>query len=121
MKRSQPSRTKNNVHNFHFVGALLDFNVIFTLSSHLYRLSWSLQPKNKVQRNAAGLSLEVKTIPLLHGLVDYSLIWSTAMMKDVHIHLAQKVSRRFLKSAVCKYPTTVNNSEIFILLPKPCP
>ena len=27
----------------------------------------------------------------------------------------------FLKPAVCKYPNTVNNSEICILLPKPCP
>ena len=27
----------------------------------------------------------------------------------------------FWKPAVCKYPTTVNNSEIYILLPKPCP
>ena len=27
----------------------------------------------------------------------------------------------FLKPAVWNYPTTVNNSEVFILLPKPCP
>ena len=34
-------------------------------------------------------------------------------------HLAQKVPRWFLKPAVCKYPTTVNKSELHILLPKP--
>ena len=39
----------------------------------------------------------------------------------VHIHLAQKVHWQFVKPALCKYPTTVNNSEIYILLPKPCP
>ena len=38
-----------------------------------------------------------------------------------YAHLAQKVPWRFLKPAVCKYPTTVINSEIYILLPKPCP
>ena len=31
------------------------------------------------------------------------------------LHLTQKVPRRFLKPAVCKYPTTVNNSKIYIL------
>ena len=36
-------------------------------------------------------------------------------------HLAQLIPRRFLKPAVCKYQTIVNNSEIYILLPKPCP
>ena len=41
--------------------------------------------------------------------------------KPVNIRLAQEVPRRFLKPAVCKYPTTVNNSEIYILLPKPYP
>ena len=39
----------------------------------------------------------------------------------IHIHLAKLIPMRFLKPAVCKYPTTVNNSEIYILLPKPCP
>ena len=38
-----------------------------------------------------------------------------------HIHLAKLIPKQFLKPAVCKYPTTVNNSEIYILLPKPCP
>ena len=36
-----------------------------------------------------------------------------------YVHLAQKVPPRFLKPAVCKYPTTVNKSEICILLLKP--
>ena len=36
------------------------------------------------------------------------------------IHLAKWIPRRFLKPAVCKYPTTVNNSEIYILLLKLC-
>ena len=31
----------------------------------------------------------------------------------------KKNPRRFLKPAVCKYPTTVNKSEIYILLEKP--
>ena len=35
------------------------------------------------------------------------------------IHLAKLIPRRFLKPAVCKYLTTVNKSEIYILLPKP--
>ena len=38
----------------------------------------------------------------------------------VEVHLAQLIPRRFLKPAVCKYPTSVNNSEIYILLPNPC-
>ena len=29
----------------------------------------------------------------------------------VYIHFAKLIPRRFLKQAVCKYPTTVNNSE----------
>ena len=37
----------------------------------------------------------------------------------INEHLAQKVPRRFLKLAVCEYPTTLNNSEIYILSPKP--
>ena len=37
------------------------------------------------------------------------------------VHLAKLIPRRFLKPAMCKYPTTMNNSEIYILLPKPCP
>ena len=37
------------------------------------------------------------------------------------VHLAQLIPRLFLKPAVCKYPAAVNNSEIYILLPKPCP
>ena len=36
-----------------------------------------------------------------------------------YVHLAQKVPRRFLKPAVCEYPTTVNKSEIYMLLQKP--
>ena len=39
----------------------------------------------------------------------------------MYMHLAKLIPQRFLKPAVCKYPTTVNNSEINILLPKPCP
>ena len=39
----------------------------------------------------------------------------------IQLHLANLIPRRFLKPAVCKYPTTVNSSEIYILLPKPCP
>ena len=39
----------------------------------------------------------------------------------LHVHLAKFIPWQFLKQAVCKYPTTVNNSEIYILLPKPCP
>ena len=38
-----------------------------------------------------------------------------------HVHLAKLIPQRFLKPAVCKYPTTVNNSEIYIVLSKPCP
>ena len=41
--------------------------------------------------------------------------------QETSIHLTQKVPRRFLKQAVCKYPTNVNNFVIYILLPKPCP
>ena len=37
------------------------------------------------------------------------------------LHLAQKVSRRFLKPAVWNYPTTLNDPETYILLSKPCP
>ena len=37
----------------------------------------------------------------------------------LYIHLAQKLPWRFLKLAMCKFPTTVNDSEIHILLPKP--
>ena len=37
----------------------------------------------------------------------------------IHIHLAKLIPRWLLKPAVCKYPTTVNKSEINILLPKP--
>ena len=37
----------------------------------------------------------------------------------INIHLAQKVPQRFSKPAVCKYPATVNKSEIYILLQKP--
>ena len=33
----------------------------------------------------------------------------------------KKIPWQFLKPAVCKYLLTVNNSEINILLPKPCP
>ena len=39
----------------------------------------------------------------------------------LYIHLAQLIPQRFLKPAVCKYPTTVNSSEINILLHKHCP
>ena len=39
----------------------------------------------------------------------------------LQLHLAKLIPRRFLKPAVFKYPTTVNNPEIYILLPKPCP
>ena len=35
------------------------------------------------------------------------------------IHLAQKIPGLFSKPAMCKYPTTVNKSEIYFLLPKP--
>ena len=39
----------------------------------------------------------------------------------LYIHLAQLIPQQFLKPAVCKYPTTVNKSDIYmyILLPKP--
>ena len=37
------------------------------------------------------------------------------------VHLAKWIPWWFLKPAMCKYPTIVNNSEIYILLPKPCP
>ena len=35
--------------------------------------------------------------------------------------LGTKIPRRFLKPDICKNPTTVNKSEIYILLPKLCP
>ena len=38
----------------------------------------------------------------------------------MNLHLAKLIPQRFLKPTVCRYPTTVNNSEIYILLPKPC-
>ena len=48
-----------------------------------------------------------------------SVLWSCFTW--IQIHLAKLIPRRFLKPAVFKYPTTVNNPEIYILLPKPCP
>ena len=42
--------------------------------------------------------------------------WATCC----HIHLVQKVRQRFLEPAGSKYPTTVNNSKIYILLSRPC-
>ena len=36
------------------------------------------------------------------------------------IHLNQKIHCRFLNLTVRKYPTSMNNSEIYVLLPKPC-
>ena len=45
----------------------------------------------------------------------------TFQQKQGVIHLAKLIPQRFLKPAVCKYPTTVNNSEIYILLPKSSP
>ena len=53
----------------------------------------------------------------------YGRLWKNIPDSDLwfNIHFAQKIPRRFLKPAMCKYPTTVNNSEIYILLPKPCP
>ena len=39
----------------------------------------------------------------------------------IDVHLAKKVPQRFLKPAVCKYPTNMNYHEICMLLPKPCP
>ena len=61
---------------------------------------WNSLPKE------IKLSLSVKTL--------------RKQLKD-NIHLAKLIPQRFLKPAVCKYPTTVNNFEIYILLPKPCP
>ena len=39
----------------------------------------------------------------------------------ITVHFAKLIPQQFLKPAVCKYPTTANNSEIYVLLPKPCP
>ena len=50
-------------------------------------------------------------------LLTFDLIYSWAL--HCCIHLAQLIPRWFLKPVVCKYPITVNKSEINILLPKP--
>ena len=53
---------------------------------------------------------------LLYRIV--SLPWPPIL----NIHLNKKINpRQFLKLTLCKYPTTVNNSEICIFLQKPCP
>ena len=51
----------------------------------------------------------------------YIMEYNSLLTTRIKLHLAKLIPQRFLKPAVCKYPTTVNNSEIYILLPKPCP
>ena len=60
-------------------------------------------------------------------IVLYSTRWRSWLKRDFFSYLIgltytwhKKVPWRFLKPVMCKYPTTVNISEIYILLLKPC-
>ena len=71
------------------------------------------------------MALEVQPIDSISYYWGCTNINLNAIQNDIFMRSRNKCTgknpRRFLKLIVCKYPTFVNNSEIIILFPKPCP
>ena len=105
---------------FSFFFKILTSNIAFCLIKFVIFDVYNKHIKTFIHSDYFVTSIKVGiNLTIIMTMINQCVILMAVSVNNVHLN--QLMHRQFLKLSVCKYPTSVNNSEIYILLPKPWP